>query len=48
MRLALHLSEHLGEPAGRPGAVQLQVDDVLDIYAELKGKRADMTEEPIE
>ena len=46
--LALHLSEHLGEPAGRPGAVQLQVENVFDIYEELKSKKSDMTEEPID
>ena len=46
--LALHLSEHLGEPAGRPGAALLQVDNVLDIYEELKGKKCDMTEAPVE
>lgn len=46
--LALHLSEHLGEPAGRPGAALLQVENVLDIFEELRGKKIDMTEEPIE
>jgi catechol 2,3-dioxygenase-like lactoylglutathione lyase family enzyme len=46
--LGIHLSEHLGEPAGRPGAAYLQVENVLGIYAELKGKKSDMTEEPID
>ena len=46
--LALHLSEHLGEPAGRLGAALLQVENVLDIFEELKGKKSDMTEEPID
>ena len=45
--LGIHLSEHLGEPAGRPGAAYLQVNNVLDLYAELKGKNGDMTEELI-
>ncbi len=46
--LALHLSEHKGQPAGHPGAVQLAVDNVLDLYAELKGKKGDMEEAPID
>lgn len=46
--LALHLSEHKGEPVGHPGAVQLQVENVRHLYAELKDKKGDMTEEPID
>ena len=45
--LALHLTEHKGDVAGPPGP-QLRVESVPQIYAELKGKRADMGEEPIE
>jgi uncharacterized glyoxalase superfamily protein PhnB len=46
--LALHLSEHKGEPVGHPGAVQLQVENVLDLYAELNGKKSNMEEKPID
>jgi hypothetical protein len=46
--LALHLSEHKGEPVGHPGAVQLQVENVLALYAELNGKKSNMEEKPID
>ena len=46
--VALHLSEHLGEPAGRPGAALFQVDNVLDFFEELKRKKSDMTEAPVD
>ena len=46
--LALHLSEHQGEPAGRPGAAYLQVDDVHAVYADLKRKDSELAEAPIE
>lgn len=45
--LALHLTEHRGDVDG-PGAAQLQVESVRDLYAELKRKRSDMSEEPID
>ena len=45
--LGLHLSEHRGAAAG-PGAAYLQVENVHDLYVELKGKKSDMTEELID
>ena len=45
--LGLHLTEHRGDAAG-PGAAYLQIESVHDLYAELKGKRSDMSEEPID
>lgn len=46
--LTLHLSEHTGEPAGRPGAAYLQVVDVRAVHASLKAKNNGLAEEPVE